>query len=383
MEEDHEFYIPDYFLKFSCKMGACRSACCERWQISLSMKNYFSLLGVQCSRELRRHLDCAMRITDHPNEECYAAFEAGYDGNCKMRRDDGLCSIQKELGEAALPDICRLYPRGIRKCGGRLECSCANSCEAVPELFLGRREPISFVKCRLPLPIPEDLLCDDRVGVPAAENDIRMFFISFMQDKKMPLIERLRKICVLAKALDSGENIIESSVREKIMSDYTAEHCGVPAIDAVMKKNGTLPLMAKLVDIMNRNGSLRNYGSEAAAYFAESDNAAEAYDSADKKLREKFPDFDSYIEHLLVNHMFFTLFPFTSREITAFEEAEALCAVYEVLDFLLVGAAGKGIDDEKLTDITAASFRVIEHTHFDIKAAKFMKESGTFDIFIS
>ena len=55
MEEP--YLVPDYFPAFSCKMGACRRPCCEGWPISVSMKDYFHLMGADCSPDLRRRLD--------------------------------------------------------------------------------------------------------------------------------------------------------------------------------------------------------------------------------------------------------------------------------------------------------------------------------------
>ena len=132
MEEP--YLVPDYYPAFSCKMGACRAACCEGWPITVSMENYFRLLGVGCSKSLRDRLDVGLRMVDRPTPECYARFNPQYDGNCPLRMEDGRCAIHAELGEDTLPDICRLYPRGIRL-DQDCECSCANSCEAVLELL--------------------------------------------------------------------------------------------------------------------------------------------------------------------------------------------------------------------------------------------------------
>ena len=49
MEEEREYLIPDYFSDFKCKMGACRAACCEGWAVSVSMTDYFKLLGLETS----------------------------------------------------------------------------------------------------------------------------------------------------------------------------------------------------------------------------------------------------------------------------------------------------------------------------------------------
>ena len=144
--ESHIFLMPDYYLHFSCKMGKCRSACCVGWPISISMQNYFHLLGMNCPKYLRNKLDIGLRVYEHPDKDRYAYFTPDYHGDCPLRMTDGRCSIHAEMGEEVLPDICRLYPRGIRAENGLYECSCANSCEAILELLLAKKEPITFFK---------------------------------------------------------------------------------------------------------------------------------------------------------------------------------------------------------------------------------------------
>lgn len=112
MNNTREYLMPDYFPDFHCKMGACRSACCEGWPISFSLTDYFRLLSVECSPDLRRKLDCAMHISDHPSPEAYAQISPRYDGQCPMRLDDGRCALHAELGDGVLAAVCRLYPRG-------------------------------------------------------------------------------------------------------------------------------------------------------------------------------------------------------------------------------------------------------------------------------
>ena len=53
MQEDQQYLAPDYYPSFRCKQGKCRAACCEGWPISVTMNDYFTLLGVECSPELR------------------------------------------------------------------------------------------------------------------------------------------------------------------------------------------------------------------------------------------------------------------------------------------------------------------------------------------
>ena len=154
MKEKHEFLVPDYFSSFSCKMGNCRSACCVGWPITFSLTDYFKLLSLDCSPQLKRKIDISLHIAEHPTPEGYAQISPRYDGQCPMRMEDGRCALHAELGDEVLAAVCRLYPRGVRN-DGVFECSCANSCEAVIELLLRKQEPIRFLKTQLSIDVPE------------------------------------------------------------------------------------------------------------------------------------------------------------------------------------------------------------------------------------
>lgn len=109
------------------------------------MDEYFRLLGLDCSPGLRARLDGAFHAADAPSPERYAQISHNWLGDCPMQREDGLCALQCECGETALPAVCRRYPRGARGLFDR-ECACSNSCEAVLEMFWDREAPLGFVE---------------------------------------------------------------------------------------------------------------------------------------------------------------------------------------------------------------------------------------------
>lgn len=62
------FTVPDIYTEFQCKAGACRKTCCHGWHITLTMKEYYALLGLDCSPELRRRLDGGVYMLDMPEK---------------------------------------------------------------------------------------------------------------------------------------------------------------------------------------------------------------------------------------------------------------------------------------------------------------------------
>ena len=379
MKETHQFLIPDYYSDFSCKMGRCRSACCEGWPVSISMNNYFHLLGIECNADLRRRLDCGVRVIDHPTEEEYARFEPRYDGSCPLRMEDGRCALHAELGEEVLPDVCRLYPRGIRTEGGMYEASCANSCEAVLELLIHKQEPIAFVSRELTVQLPPACERSSFFETLGVEQRIRMYLISIIQDRSVPLVQRILRLGEVLDEMDIAIKGRDKAKLEAIIRGQCAfgpEESETVGVSEEHLRFGidTVEQMIAILD--ERSVSIRGCGEAALAYFGSGEHALEHYRTARAHFEELLPDWEVFYEHMLVNHMFFSQFPFQDRPDSMHSEYVALCAVYSIMRFLGLGCMAEGREEERLTDGMAAAFRLIDHTEFDRLASHLLQRLG-------
>ena len=354
--------IPDYYTSFRCKIDRCRAACCNGWPVTFSMRDYFRLLSLNCTEQTKSRLDRALHLTTHPTEEEYALILPGYDGNCPMFMKDGRCSIQAELDENALPTVCRLYPRGIRE----MEASCSNSCEAVVEL-LHRKEAIRFDETG---PV-EETVQTRRIHffeTGGRETGIRLWLISFIQDRRYALPERLYR---MGKALRLMDEALISHDSDKIQSLLTDEK----KVDAVFEKADrhealqNVCAMLEKLDLISDN--IREYGSIAVRRLSCDDKRE--YHDAMLQFLNTAPDWEAWFENLLVNHMFFSQFPFQDRPVSLTEEITALFSVYALLRFMTIGA-GDGTT-ERLVDIIAALFRLVDHTQFDRLAVPLLHNS--------
>lgn len=136
---------PTYFDRFRCLAGDCPDSCCKDWQVQVdasSAARYCALPGA-----LGEDLRAALREEDG---ETYLTVR---DGRCPMWRRDGLCQIQAELGEGALCETCRQFPRLTHDYGDfverGLELSCPEAakwileglCESVTEEVPGGEAP--------------------------------------------------------------------------------------------------------------------------------------------------------------------------------------------------------------------------------------------------
>lgn len=110
--DTRDFLVPDNYADFHCKCGQCRHTCCDGWAVTFPREDYFRLLSVPCSPELRRKLDTSLHLADDPTPERYAELLPNWEGHCPLQRADGLCALQAECGEDAISSTCRYYPRG-------------------------------------------------------------------------------------------------------------------------------------------------------------------------------------------------------------------------------------------------------------------------------
>lgn len=384
MKETHKFIVPDYYPKFSCKLGACRAACCVGWPVSISMQNYFHLLGMDCPRDLRDRLDRGLRVVDRPTTEEYAHIEPRYDGNCPLRLPDGRCALHAELGEDALADVCRLYPRGIRAENDIYECSCANSCEAVLELLLEHQEPIKFDFCDMTInmpPLPQRTSFFETLGV---EHKIRAHLVEVIQARGMTLPQRLIYLGDVLDRMDVAFEHRDRAMLDGILSETpTLQNAAarevIPSsdmtnVDAEHLRFG-LSTVRQMISILDsRSQSIRACGEAALSYFGDGD--VERYYSARAHFESLLQNWEVFYENMLVNHMFFSQFPFQDRPESMHSEYVALCAVYAILRFLGVGCMAERQDVTALIDGMAATFRLIDHTEFDRYASHLLSHLG-------
>ena len=370
LENERNYLVPDYFFDFHCKMGACRRACCEGWPISVSLKDYFSLLSADVSKELRIKLDCALHIAPNPSPEAYAQILPRYDGTCPMRMEDGRCALHYEIGEYALSDVCRLYPRGVRED----ECSLANSCEAVVDMLMDRDEKIRFQEAKLDFRMPKFPERQHFFETAGCEMEIRMHLISIMQLRNYALNERIALLGMTLKALNDAlvkkdHEAVLKIIENRVQIALPA-HDG-PAHDDLLRGLDIANHMLFLLD--ERSDSIREYGEKALAAFGTGEHEFDVYMKNKALFESAFPKWETWFEHLFVNHMFFSQFPFQDRPVDLGEEYLAILSVYILMKFLLIGNAEEGYEKEKAADIAAAVFRLIQHTEFDRYAGPILK----------
>lgn len=187
---------PDYYDKFHCLASACPDSCCKEWTVQVdseSAARYRELTGSlgEALRQVMVEEDGDLVLTLTPEKRC------------PMWRDDGLCRIQAELGEAYLCHTCHDFPRLRHDYGDFLELGLELSCPEAARLILaGNSKEIT-------LEIPDDIAPEYDTEAMLILLRSRQELLSFLSDTTLPIGDALAVMLLYSYAvqeeLDGGE----------------------------------------------------------------------------------------------------------------------------------------------------------------------------------
>lgn len=301
----------------------------------MSRAEYFRLLGIDCSPELRRRIDVAFRISEHPTEEEYVYIAPSSDGNCRMMDENHLCMIHRECGEEFQPAVCRLYPRAI-KTENPAAAVCSGSCEKVIEMLMEEPYPLPFTirSLHTTSAAPADIATDSFT--------MRRRCMDLWQEDGSDR-ERFEALAALLGGTDDGFRV-DSTV-------------------------GFLTYARDLLEFFARGDiTLCDIADEALERFRMTEGVSEAsvkaFTEANARLAEAIPHLEHHYGNIMANHMLYASFPYVTDTDNYPGAFRGFAAVYVLLRFLCACAVfGDNVRDS-FVDITATVMRYVEHTDF-------------------
>ncbi len=299
-----KFIVPSYYKDFQCKGKDCRNCCCQGWKITLTQKEYFQLLDVDCSYLLKEKILAYVGILPHPNELEYARINFNYNGECPLRLENGYCGLQVECGEEKIPSVCRYYPRAPHLYPKK-ECSISNSCEWVIEYLL--QHEITFEEKELSFAFEEK------------EED------NHVED------EEKRKECL---SILKKEESLDRCLKEIILS---------------LNEDVSLIAEERHASILSE---LKKTFSHSASLMFLLENCVEMNITVSIEEEE-------WMKKILINHLFYLRFPYL-RKI----QNPGICLYYVVLFWKwILSCNQKAHTKEEFIDLSASFFRVGEHSN--------------------
>lgn len=352
------FTMPDYYPDFRCKGGSCRRNCCLGWRVTIGMQDYFRLLSLDCSPDLRRRLDVSLRVLGRDaTPDRYAEIEHDWEGRCRLLDEAGMCRLHAECGGDALSATCRYHPRAIRTTYEDACCvSC--SCEALVERLLHHPEPLRLIQtpASFELPLATVAVTGDEADKACS---IRRLMLTCLQDRRFPILSRLSALERAARLLD----------------DAAAQGRPAPLTQAVeLAAAGPVAIPFSLPDAqLLVNDLLADCDSAAEVCQACTGKAAHIpFDQAMDALVALVPDADTLLEHLLVNHCLYLGYP----DLTGPRLHDACLELYALLLTVRYVLAYTAVDGDlaAVIDACADCFRVYEHGNFAQRAVLLMRQ---------
>lgn len=179
---------PHYYDAFRCIANQCPETCCAGWQIVIdedSLEKY-SRIENSFGNRIRNSVDWTEGIFYQ------------YDRRCAFLNEQNLCDLQSELGEEALCDACRRYPRHVEEYEGLREYSLSLSCPVAAAMILKEKEPVTFQEWETD---EEDEFEEFDFLMFTQLEDARDVIFQIIQNREIDLRIRMKKILNFGRKL--------------------------------------------------------------------------------------------------------------------------------------------------------------------------------------
>ena len=351
---------PAYYDDFHCLAADCRFSCCKNWRIAFDKKDYLSLKRQKGTEDLNNRLEQGVRRLRDKESNYYGEFDMS-GGDCPLLREDGLCALQIEKDHAALPQVCRAFPRAMAYLPEYLERSLSLACEGVLELLWNLPDGVDFRSDPLPKKERGTLtVSGERPLVPFFQ-PIREWCIDILQDRRLPLPQRILLIGFALRELAEGEMDIPAWLTRARALPEAEELPGLPqeenALAMFLTSNlRTLNLLettgADYAGI--QSGVPRALGVTLRMDALQVTIPTAPYRAARQRYEEKFKDREYFMENLMVSLFFQLNLPNLKSGEELWKSYVNFCNLYAFYRFMAVASCREGGAGDK-----AELFRLI------------------------
>jgi lysine-N-methylase len=361
---------PRAYHDFRCIGADCEDTCCSGWLVSVDKSTYQAYQ--RCADpELGPRLRELVTINAaSKSDESYARI--GLSGASCPFLSEGLCDIQKTLGETYLATICAKFPRVLNAVDDVLQRSLDLSCPEAARLMLLDPNPMEFDEEEGP---PRDQRLGEFSELTVADGtsrkpypyfrEIRGFAIELLQYRANPLWKRLvilgsfcDQLETLAAAGENGQvpTAIEwfrNAMRGNLLDEAIHKHSPNPVVQL-----GVLLelIVARITVEFVSPRFLECYREfkDGIEWSVESsmDEIGARYAAASAEQFAPFLSRHEYmLEHYLVNYVHLNLFPLGAQKSnrdpgehhgaeTIREHCLLMLVYYGVIQAVLIGMAG-------------------------------------------
>jgi lysine-N-methylase len=355
---------PRSYHAFRCIGADCEDTCCVGWIVNVDKPTYEAYQRCDDPRIGPRLHELVTINTGHPSDDDYARIKLS--GPACPFLSEGLCSIQKELGENYLSFMCSAFPRVTNVVDDVLQRSLDLSCPEAARIVLLDPSPMLFDEVEGP---PRD----PRLGAmsilntmpPPTSNgesdkphqyfrEIRGFVIWLLQYRAYPLWKRLvvlgsfcddlHEMTVAGSISETREKLEEyrGMVHHNLLDELVDHQPPQPAaqlgivLELIVGRIGSDFTPARFVDCYRQFMHGIDW-TETSSMTYIGGRYAEAFS---QYFAPFLSEHEYMLEHFLVSYVHRTLFPLGQRERSIRDHCMLLIAHYAVIQTVLIGLAG-------------------------------------------
>lgn len=317
---------PNYVTSFRCTGPECPDTCCSGWRVTLDKKTFVAYRQVKqpdLSELLPAHIK---RNRSNATDANYAVIQLNpASGDCPFMQD-GLCAVQRDLGEDYLSNTCNDYPRHTRRFADQIEQALTLSCPEAARLAL--LSPDAFVFVENALTVREESISHTK---PFKNlnlnhmNEIRLFCMQVIRTEGLELWQRLAVLGLFCEQFtDVLADPTDSKLQELIVSFTQMVEQGW-VIDALSDMKPDHATQAQILSTLWQKKNTKTHSetqrktmeqvARGLGALVEGDTVSrerltEAYTRGIGKLPEALLQAPNLLDHYLLNEMFRELFPF-------------------------------------------------------------------------
>ncbi len=203
------YSFPDYYNEFRCIADKCEATCCAGWQIvidEISLKKYKKV-----KKEFQNQIKKGVNFKE-------GIFFQKEQKRCAFLNEYNLCDMYIALGEDALCETCKRYPRHIEEFENVREFTLSVSCPEVAQILLSKTKPVIFYEKEIEA--EEEVFDDFNPMLYEKLIEARKLLIEVLQDRSLEIEVRMalcwRFAVEFQDTMDEGILLTEEGMKEHI-----------------------------------------------------------------------------------------------------------------------------------------------------------------------
>lgn len=348
-----QFYRqPRYYKDFVCIGGKCPMSCCYMWRVEWTQKEVEKLKCAECSEKLRTLADSAFK----DDGDGKYIIQMNDEKRCPFLTNNGLCSIQLEIGEEYLSSTCRTYPRNSLMSENTILNYCNMSCYHLMNILCNDSDCMILENRRNSGQNLEKLMFDgdtDIIKHPELKyrNQLFELFYEIISDDSHSFET---SVTLGAVAAQNISRLIQNRAYDRITHNISALKKQLSDLDQIKKleelkpnynvklgfvvKLHNLIIKSNILDFIYENGCI----------------SMEKYYEGEQRFKNAFADRPFAMRNIALNFMLELKMPFRDKNASLFENYCYFVAALALIKIIAVVAFLGGGDQEKEFIISSA-----------------------------